>query len=90
MDREQVARFDSMRQLVDEASAAVESMRDITNTSLQRVDNHSAAQAEQLQILQQRAGTAVQALNQVAEIARHARSYQAQAHHRTQPGDIPQ
>lgn len=82
MSDEQRLRFESMRKLVDEASKALESMRAITSNELTSVDNDSSLQAEQLQRIQHYAGTAVNALTQASEVARHARSYQAQAHQR--------
>jgi uncharacterized protein YgfB (UPF0149 family) len=86
---EQLARFESLRKLVDEASEALESMRDIAFSGLNSVDNDSSLQAEQLQRIQHYAGTAVDALTQASEVARHARSYQAQAHQKN-AGNRPQ
>lgn len=82
MTNEQLDRFSAMRQLVQEADAALVHLSDITNSKLNQVDNDSSSQGDQLQRIQQSAGTAVQALTQVADIARHARSFQAQAHSR--------
>ncbi|MCL6592977.1 MAG: hypothetical protein K6T31_03295 [Alicyclobacillus sp.] len=89
MRDEQSARFESMRQLVDEARQAVQTIAQMTHDGLREVQNDSPDQAEQLQRIQQSAGTAVQALTQLADMARHARSYQAQAHQR-HSGDKPQ
>jgi hypothetical protein len=86
---EQRSRFESMRKLVDEASQALESIRAITNNELTSVENDSSQQAEQLQRIQHYAGTAVNLLTQTSEVARHARSYQAQAHQKN-AGNRPQ
>jgi hypothetical protein len=85
MADEQQERFASMRSLVNQADKAVESMRRITTDHLTSVDNDAVAQAESLQRIQQYAGTAVDALRETAEIARHARSFQAQAHDKHSP-----
>jgi hypothetical protein len=86
---EQKERFDAMRELVDEASRAVESMRSIVQSELMNVRNDSSRQAEQLQRIQQDAGRAVYALSQTVDLARHARSYQAQTHS-SHEGNKPQ
>ncbi|MBX5436176.1 MAG: hypothetical protein IRZ33_03055 [Alicyclobacillaceae bacterium] len=82
MNGEQEQRFESMRRLVDEASQALGALRKLTREGLTEVDNDSPRQAEQLQRVQQSAGTVAQAMVQLADIARHARSFQAQAHNR--------
>ncbi|MCL6518116.1 hypothetical protein [Alicyclobacillus sp.] len=82
MGNEQSGRFDTLRQLAQRAQQAVDNIARMTQDELTTVDNDSPHQAEQLQRLQQEAGTAVQALTQLADTARHARSYQAQAHQR--------
>jgi len=77
---EQFERFESMKALVLEAREQIGQIELMTSAELTDVDNESARQAELFQRIQQSAGTVVQALTEVAEIARHARSYQAQAH----------
>lgn len=88
MTDEQNTRFESMRDLVSEAKQAVDALNEIARSHFNAVQNDSAVQAEHLQRMQQYAGTAVQALTQTANIARHARSYQAQAH-QANSGDVP-
>lgn len=89
MDSEQQSRFESIRQLVGQAEEALQSIQSIAQNDLAAVENDSAKQAEQLQRMQQYAGSAVDALQQTSDLARHARSYQAQAHQR-HSGNKPQ
>ncbi|WP_026974812.1 hypothetical protein [Alicyclobacillus contaminans] len=87
MHQEQEKRFESISGLVSEAVRAVQDMERIAKIHLRTVDNDSSLQAEQLQRIQHLAGTAVSALEKTVALARHGRSYQAQAHsqrsHRT-------
>lgn len=80
MHSEQSERFDSIHQLVNEAEATIETIRSLVATKLTSVENDSSQQAACLQKIQQQAGVAVQALTDVSEVARRARSYQAQHH----------
>jgi hypothetical protein len=80
MGHEQSERFDTIRSLVTEANEAMSSLMEVAQGELKEVDNDSSAQAENLQRVQQWAGNVVQAMTQVSNVARHARSYQAQAH----------
>lgn len=77
---EQQNRFESMQLLADEAEAAVSSIQNTTKRHLGEVDNDSSVQAESFQRISQAAGTAVEALQHIADLARRSRSYQAQAH----------
>ncbi|SFU98306.1 hypothetical protein [Alicyclobacillus macrosporangiidus] len=88
MGDEQSARFGAIRDLAQQAREAVDNIAQWARDELVSVDNDSPRQAEHLQRIQQAAGTAVQALTQLADTARHARSYQAQAHQR-HSGDKP-
>lgn len=87
MQNEQQARFEEIRELVDQAQGTLDDMRHLADNGLQEVDHDSSLQAACLQKLQQRAGEAVQALTDAAEAARHARSYQAQMHNHYNQGD---
>lgn len=80
MASEQEDRFASMRELAHAAQSSIEEIRETADRDFQTVDNDASRQAEQLQRIQQSAGTAVDALQKLTDIARHARSYQAQAH----------
>lgn len=80
MPQEQEHRFELMRTLAEEAQAAISAIQDTAETHLNEVDNDSSAQAESLQRISQSAGTGVEALREIAELARQSRSYQAQAH----------
>jgi predicted methyltransferase len=80
MDREQEQRFSSMRELLSVAGDALGTIQQALDTELEVVNHDSPRQAASLQRIQETAGTAVDALQQVSELARHARSYQAQRH----------
>lgn len=82
MSSSQEERFQSIRQLVDEAQQAVTSLSSLTGTELGEISNDSSKQAENLQRIQQEAGTMTQAMTQITDLARHARSFQAQEHQR--------
>ncbi|WP_067933661.1 hypothetical protein [Alicyclobacillus kakegawensis] len=88
MDQEQQERFSTMRALWSAASEALTKMEHALHTGLQSVDHDSSQQAADLQRIQEQAGKAVDALRQVSELARHARSYQAQIHQR-HSGRVP-
>lgn len=84
MRDEQSERFESIRTLVDSAQNAIDAMRDLAEEHLREVEHDSPQQAACLQQLQESAGVAVGTLTQAADVARHARSYQAQQHNRQQ------
>ncbi|MCL6442817.1 MAG: hypothetical protein K6T83_05055 [Alicyclobacillus sp.] len=88
MAHEQEERFTAIRDMLERASNTVASMKALAAQGLTRVDHDSSEQAEVLQRLQQSAGMAVQTLTDVSETAKHARSYQAQAHS-AHSGDKP-
>ncbi|MCL6631289.1 MAG: hypothetical protein K6T63_01530 [Alicyclobacillus herbarius] len=88
MGSEQQERFAQMHQLWSAAHAALTDMHEILDEDLRMIDHDSSRQAAALQRVQERAGTAVQALQQVFELARHARSYQAQRH-QEHTGNVP-
>lgn len=89
MQNEQTERFESIRKLVDEATKALSTVHTIAFSMLTKEQNDSAEQGESLQRIQQQSGTIVQALTEVSEIARHARSYQAQVHQSHHPETRP-
>lgn len=71
-----------MRELIGEAEQAMSALKSLSGTELDEGDFDSPRQGESLQRIQQEAGTISQAMNQISNLARHARSYQAQAHQR--------
>ena len=89
MSEEQMDRFESMRLLIAEATNRLAELREITQADLTAVSNDDSEQAEQLQRIQQYAGDVVHAMTKTADVARHARSYQAQAH-QDHTGNVPQ
>ena len=82
MRNEQSERFETIRALVDDAKGTLAAMEELANSGLDEVDSGSSEQGACLQTLQMRAGEAVETLTEAANVARHARSYQAQQHHR--------
>lgn len=82
MRNEQSERFETIRALVDDALDTITAMEELASSNLNDVNHDSPEQAASLQTLQMRAGEAVETLREAANVARHARSYQAQQHHR--------
>jgi hypothetical protein len=79
MQDEQMQRFEAMLDLVNHAKSTVDDLERLALKALHRVDESSSYQAEQLQRIQESAGSAVRALMELTDLARHARSFQAQA-----------
>jgi methyl-accepting chemotaxis protein len=81
-EHEQMQRFQQLRDHAKQVQETARAMNEMAN-ELGDVNHDSSKQAEQLQRLQSLAGTAADSAQGVYQTARHARSFQAQAHHAT-------
>ncbi|UOF89765.1 hypothetical protein LSG31_18100 [Fodinisporobacter ferrooxydans] len=78
-NKEQSQRFQSIQQRAKQVTQLARSLNEMAS-ELGAVNNDCERQAEGLQRLQALAGEASSELTNLYEDARHARSYQAQAH----------